>query len=1087
MKLNPRLNEAVDIFRELGWDTADVADAPTLPLGTPDQQKAALAGLKTGDWGEYGKVGPNSYGWISAVDVNRNMLALFALRLGVDARRAESLLSVTDDVALARCVAQRGEAYAATFIRQVCRPALRTFEHSLSVHGAAAVRLVCELGLSVPDNAEYLKDWAVVTLAALTGDVAEVSWPEDRTLPPLEELRPSIDEHWRTALHSGVPMTGPFGKVLSAAVKAGMIERDAGMEQLFVSLDAAVRPGDRKELTALIVDAFAVTDDELVARVDALIPVLSTGEAPIVEGFGPRLIAKVADDLVGEVALACLYVKTQKALRQVLTAMKQRAFPGQASAEPLADRLGELAQSRDRATMKLAEAVLANWNLNPDVPDEEPEVAGLWQPTPPLWSVPRFELGEVTPEALTEALRVLLSHDDVDVVDLGEDRFLALAVALANHSMDDTRRALSGVSEGPVRNWLAGEPARPHWQKQSSLWGMRVESTFDHLGQIPCLLSQPSRDDLRVEFDDLVASLEKYAAAGVPVLQADLVMALARLDVTTVDADANLPEVAVKLANGKMLYRSAARVITAYLANPFVVMDAPRALSDHDDGLVWPKSLVGLNCKLNADNWIGSYFGVFPNRGDAVNVRLHRLAPDVASVMARQLARSAKPLGPGGAVNLLAVQRQGRPEHATESALALQEAWEHGLLVPGVADIGYLDWDGELRNIASFVESLRDAADGGMLSVVWPILDDVLVASLEAPRLLAGTADAAQAMQDYVGEVLAAVASGVAPASACDVPGVRALAARNGSSKAVVAAKAVVRQLPDRATEPAKPAKPVLDPAQFDQVWPAEAGAKPGIPDGVTYSLRRSSSNTKQTHLQLDMVVPGHPGAVFEINSPTRWLYDIAEEGQAISRRVSQDEPDGKESWLHWDGKALVADDFRNWRKGTDRRLSGAAAELSDALVAVLIAYLAVRADDVYMTRERATERVQRLAEKGAYGSAAVKAATIGLLPYHEVWSPARVVYVLEKQPELLPFLWPTLSEPLRFAGDQDTVPKWANRVLDIVTLHAEILLEATRRGYVPADTWDGIGALATRKGSSAALKKARALAADFGRAKSLS
>ena len=143
-------------------------------------------------------------------------------------------------------------------------------------------------------------------------------------------------------------------------------------------------------------------------------------------------------------------------------------------------------------------------------------------------------------------------------------------------------------------------------------------------------------------------------------------------------------------------------------------------------------------------------------------------------------------------------------------------------------------------------------------------------------------------------------------------------------------------------------------------------------------------------------------------------------------------------------------------------------------------------ADDVHMKPKWATKRVQELAEKEAYGSAAVKAATIGLLPYHEVWSPARVVYTLEKQPEMLPFLWPTLSEPLWFAGNQDTVPKWVNRVLDVVTLHSEFLLEATRRGYIPADAWNGLDALAGRKGSSVALKKARALAKAFGTVTSL-
>ena len=278
--------------------------------------------------------------------------------------------------------------------------------------------------------------------------------------------------------------------------------------------------------------------------------------------------------------------------------------------------------------------------------------------------------------------------------------------------------------------------------------------------------------------------------------------------------------------------------------------------------------------------------------------------------------------------------------------------------------------------------------------------------------------------------------------------------------------------------QPPQPATPALDVARFERIWPTAAGTKPNIPDGVTYSLREAGSNTKQPHLQLDMVVPSYPASVFEIKSLTRLFLEIREERQASSKRVNQDEPEGKESWLYWDGNALVADDSRNRSEATP--------ELSDALIAVLIAYTGVRADNVHQKREWAAERLQELAEKEAYGSAAVKAATIGLLPYHEVWSPARVVYTLEKQPEMLPFLWPTLSEPLWFAGNQETVPTWVNRVLDVVTLHAEILLEATRRGYIPADAWDGIGALAAKKGSSAALKKARVLDKAFGTVTSL-
>ena len=63
-------------------------------------------------------------------------------------------------------------------------------------------------------------------------------------------------------------------------------------------------------------------------------------------------------------------------------------------------------------------------------------------------------------------------------------------------------------------------------------------------------------------------------------------------------------------------------------------------------------------------------------------------------------------------------------------------------------------------------------------------------------------------------------------------------------------------------------------------------------------------------------------------------------------------------------------------------------------------------------------------------------------------------------------FLGPTISK--RYTTLRDAT--------DVVTLHQEILAEATRRSYIPADAWDGLHAFASQKGSSAALKKARAL-----------
>lgn len=87
MRLNPKLSDAVRSFHDLGWTQAEVAHAAALPSGTPEQRKTALAGLKSGAWGEVGQVRSNAWGWISALRVNPSMLALFAVRVGVDASR----------------------------------------------------------------------------------------------------------------------------------------------------------------------------------------------------------------------------------------------------------------------------------------------------------------------------------------------------------------------------------------------------------------------------------------------------------------------------------------------------------------------------------------------------------------------------------------------------------------------------------------------------------------------------------------------------------------------------------------------------------------------------------------------------------------------------------------------------------------------------------------------------------------------------------------------------------------------------------------------------------------------------------------
>lgn len=50
MDVNPRLHEAVKVFRELGWDNASYDDVASLPVGDTAQQKMCADILEDGDW-----------------------------------------------------------------------------------------------------------------------------------------------------------------------------------------------------------------------------------------------------------------------------------------------------------------------------------------------------------------------------------------------------------------------------------------------------------------------------------------------------------------------------------------------------------------------------------------------------------------------------------------------------------------------------------------------------------------------------------------------------------------------------------------------------------------------------------------------------------------------------------------------------------------------------------------------------------------------------------------------------------------------------------------------------------------------------
>jgi hypothetical protein len=230
MAVNPKLGEAVAIFKELGWAGAVAEAAPGLPLGTPEQRRAALAGLKSGEWGEIGQLRPNTYGWRSFVDVDEGMLGYFAIRLGVDARRAAAVLRDMDTEVTTALIAERGAGYAAEFIRLACVSRRRMWEHSASAFGGVAIRLVARPEMDVPENVEYMKDWAAFA-AAVLGLAAELHRRE--TVPEEALIRNRFAEHVRVGMAVGVPATGPFGAVLPEGVRRGWFPRGEAIGSFF--------------------------------------------------------------------------------------------------------------------------------------------------------------------------------------------------------------------------------------------------------------------------------------------------------------------------------------------------------------------------------------------------------------------------------------------------------------------------------------------------------------------------------------------------------------------------------------------------------------------------------------------------------------------------------------------------------------------------------------------------------------------------------------------------------------------------------------------------------------------------------------
>ena len=1161
-----KLERAVEIYRSLGYEETAYENILSLGIGTKEEQGIAREGLKSGEWVQIKQLSENSYGFVPVVDVDLKKLAVFAIRVGVEAKRAANVIGRGDEISL-QAIMARGENYAVNFISVAESGNRRAWEHSLSVLGMLCLKLLHRMNLPIPESVEYMKDWAAASSVILLGAKKDYLFDDSFTLEKEEILRRFV-EHIEKGISLNMPATGPFPDLLFFGVEKHLLRKEAAKEYIFDALYIAKRPGDRKAWVELL-DKLGCVEKDFTDRAENLIPLLGLGESPLIERFAPVLIENISEELLYPVLISCTSAKVKKTKKMLLNSVLKREKPK--STNDFAEWLSLYLQDEDKSIAGLAEKLALSWGIALEQEESTKDLQGLWRESPKLWEVPRFCLGEGTAESLTDMV-ALLSDRKECVEDLLFEQFLALANQIAYKNPEEAKISLAGIPNSDsgilwtLGRWARGIETKPVEESRQRFWQgekeivkieyrelltMRRELLFRTMGKWPCLLSTPSFEDLSISVEDFLERLSLYQAEKFSyVSEPDLQLALTRLDVETFSKEDRsgytdkLKEIdfKIQLPSGEFLQDEEGKdillgeLIEAYLHDPYIEPDFfPGETPYWKVELKMPESLKALPYRLSYSH--NALFSIFPNWGDYSLTAVHRdfEVYHGQGIILRQLARRRKPLSKGALMNWIAVFGRLSDENAEEALKANREAWERGLLLPGLADISYLDWSGgELSNLANLAAAMDFMANEGMLSLVWKAACDTVEQSLKMPRILTGTAEIVKFLRDYLDEVVLAVEKKLASKDALEMKPIRILAGKSGSSKAVSYAKEILEKLlsieieqiqsaknaglrensgrKDHAalnedislindkglrenqgtidnTSKSKTIASVEPPADFEKVWLPLPEGKELIEDHVTFRVKGLELRKNEKVFQFDLDLPEDSDCSYQVVI-AGWLYALAHEGQVSGTKIDRrgdrnDKIDAeKEVWLHYDKEKgeIVVSEFRNWRGGNKSPLEGEATPYSKLFLSFVVALLAQDGDSIYGAKSLFKELVQ----SGTLSLKIVRDITRLLLSYEEI-SPAKLVRIVEKESELLSICWGMLWECIKDAGEKTAEtgkpPAWINRILDICIYYGAYLREAAKRGYILKEDalWPGLLEIANCGAKSTAVKKAKELAEILG------
>lgn len=1092
----PKLRKAVEIFKELGWYDAKISDAPTLPLGTPEQQELVVKGLEKGAWEKWVD---DSYSGTTydLVQVSHTMLALFAIRCGVSAKRAVWLLdfaAVREWPTAVQCVLQRGPKYVRDVMAGIEKRDRWGDDTSVGAWDLCMLSfllIVDDYGLDfeVPAYPRYLRDWAGIVAYAFYGREGAYFQGEVEQIPPKETLLRSMRAHVEMAVEQGVPLWGALGYVLRAGLENGVFTRKEVVDYAVAAVNAPARPSEHKRCVELLCADLAITDDEIRAHAETLGALISSGDAVLIDAVGARFFAVAAAAQTTEVAVGALYASTQKAQVVVLQGLAARGDLTEELLAPLAPRLQELAGVRNKQIVKLATGLLnqAGEQPEPATPLNEMEAPAVtWVPVPPVWEVERFEVEHVDVDALVAAQQATSpdKYDSGPSYDIELEQFFAILVALAQTDFQSAQRYIDSQTDhdAPYIRTVGSDPV-----------GDRGFAVWYNVGSFPVLLSQPSFVDLRITPEDFFARLETYRLAGVPVSSRDLLLALCRLDVRGHDLHELIRQVnefalPMRWFGDEEYPGTVADVVAEYLGEEeFLATVWPEAgLIDSNAGFAVPKVLERL-VRHGSVHYFTFYEPfIFPLIGDGFFKEFGATGHGTfqgacLAAVARQLARCSTPLSPGIAMNLIAAPRLNAKGKAVGLDEAIRAAWRRGLLVPGVADINSIGWKNPVKSFHGLDEVFRDLAHDGMLALVWPLMNDILVAASKAARPHKGAGEIAELTVELLPSVQQAVEAGVADSHVLELPGIRAFGTKKGSSRLAEAARAAMKLLegvtpPAAETRVEKPQPRAEFSGEFADLWPENRGEGPARPDSATVTFEEIEDDEDASFWRSDglfavVSIPEYPGKAFRkfpFSSIHPWRFHELSNGKTATLH---------EEHLCFDGSTWQlesAPDTRSWNKEFYP-----SSEFPDSFLYILCAFLAVPKEP-----KGAVEELGRQLNLNTISAESMKAVIPRLLQL-DFWSPVPLVKVIEKNPSHLPALWPSVTESIAVAADRidagESIPKWLNRVLDCAIYHAPILAEATKRGKIPATEWEPLNQIAEMKKKVAAKTKANELCVLLG------